>query len=414
MARDTLTLEQVHPVLSCPQEGTEQVRERLMRAIETTFAQGFARQFVARHSDEFGQCSTGLRTIIEDWSSGATDFESVWATPLTDMYYAAHDDRADPMRAAAGLALHLGSTGMRGRWTAALRQPACLRWEHYLLPEAEEISADHRDGVAQLGLRLPDGCPASAVFTGKHGSWTGEGAELLPGVGDHRLPRLLTSSAVPPGCSLDQDASDALVSSISPEILSAFSAAFELIRAYAPEYFPWVRRVVRDILVLRLGEGSMHSGSNSSWPGLIYMSVAEPMILAENLVHEASHQYFHLLARIEPVDDGSDTATYFSPVTGRDRPLSAILVAYHAFANVMLFLASCLKDRVEDGGYYAARRKELVPKLSRLEAPIRENPALTATGRALSEPLMKRVRLASPAQPNRSHTRRNNPDHLAP
>ena len=116
---------------------------------------------------------------------------------------------------------------------------------------------------------------------------------------------------------------------------------------------------------------------------MIYMSLAAPIILAENLVHEASHQYVHLMTRIEVLDDGSDHTLYFSPVTGRERPLAAILVAYHAFANVLLFLNDCIRTGFDGDGYAKARVKEVIPKVEVLESALKDNPALTTVGRAL-------------------------------
>jgi hypothetical protein len=46
---------------------------------------------------------------------------------------------------------------------------------------------------------------------------------------------------------------------------------------------------------------------------------------------------------------------------------------------------------VEDGGYCEARLADVVPKLRVLEEPLRDNPALTATGTALFAPLADRL-----------------------
>ena len=66
----------------------------------------------------------------------------------------------------------------------------------------------------------------------------------------------------------------------------------------------------------------------------------KPMDIAEVLVHECAHQYFYLLAYVGPYDDGSDERLYWSPPLRRNRPLSRILMAYHALANVRLFYAA--------------------------------------------------------------------------
>jgi HEXXH motif-containing protein len=390
MAKSVNT-EQIFHVMSCPQGRDDAVRERLLRAIETTYARVSVEKFLDAHGADLAKRSTGVREVIHDWLLRPTDFESVWATPLIDVYRNLGARPEDPVRAAAGLAAHIASQGTPCTWTAELREPVRLRWGHYLLPQAKQIVVNYEEPVARLRVKLPDGLRSSVTLEQVEGTWSGQGAEELQGIGERRLPLVLTESGVPMGCSLGPDVSSALVRSIPPDSVMAFSDAFNLIDANAPEYSTWVRRVVRDILVLRVGDDTMRSGSNSKWPGLVYMSVEDPVVLADNLVHEASHQYFHLLTRIEPVDDGSDEALYFSPVAGRDRPLRAILVAYHAFANVVLFLTACVRGGLDDRGYCTARLEEVIPKIRRLEEPLRENAALTSTGRALADPLMERM-----------------------
>src|SRR6185312_15271355 len=89
------------------------------------------------------------------------------------------------------------------------------------------------------------------------------------------------------------------------------------------------------------------SGSSASEPGRCHMSVRAGQVkLAEMLVHEATHQYYYLVTRLGPVDDGTDSTLYYSPVKNCYRPLAYILIAYHAFANVLLFSQRCL-----DAGY---------------------------------------------------------------
>jgi HEXXH motif-containing protein len=136
----------------------------------------------------------------------------------------------------------------------------------------------------------------------------------------------------------------------------------------------------------------IQSGSIAKYFGVIHVS-ASPSVpaIAELLVHEASHQYFHLLCLLEAFDDGSDANLYYSPAVRTDRPLERIGVAYHAFANILLFYDSCLTSGIDDGGYCRRNREALSPDVARLEAPLRGSDALTSVGRALSEPLMERL-----------------------
>ena len=75
----------------------------------------------------------------------------------------------------------------------------------------------------------------------------------------------------------------------------------------------------------------------------------------------------------------------------KERPLSRILVAYHALANVRLFYESVRAARIDDGGYVDLYERKLSDTIAQLDAPLRDNPALTRLGRALYEPLARRI-----------------------
>ncbi|HEX5707813.1 MAG TPA: HEXXH motif-containing putative peptide modification protein, partial [Pyrinomonadaceae bacterium] len=109
------------------------------------------------------------------------------------------------------------------------------------------------------------------------------------------------------------------------------------------------------------------------------------------LVHESSHLYLHLLCRLGPINDGTDKTLYYSPAVRRPRPLERILVAYHAFANMSLLYRLCMEVGIDDEGYCALNQEKTLPQLEQLEAPLLDNPALTPIGRALFEPLYRRL-----------------------
>jgi hypothetical protein len=381
--------EEVYRSLACPNERNRDLRERFLSIAEPIYAQTVARQFVDAHAADLDARGGGLRAAIEGWSRTRTEFRVVWASPLTDLYQAVRDEGKDPVRAAAGLALQLGSSGLSASWAATLLTPSRLRWERFLLPQADSIAANSTDTEVAIEVRLGDSRPTSVRFRRTGDSRAAAGAiDELAGVGTRNPTWLLPRPAIPPGCMLG-DLERRAVPSITAGEQGAFESALSLIERHAPDYASWVQTVIRDIVVLRVSGDRMRSGSHAAWPGLVYMSTAEPVVLAENLVHEASHQYFHLLTRVDAPDDGSDTALYFSPVVGRERPLSAILVAFHAFANVWLFLASTSRAGDEAVRRYSEhRRRWLRPRLRSLADPLRGNAALTETGRAVFEALL--------------------------
>src|SRR5207244_2765695 len=105
----------------------------------------------------------------------------------------------------------------------------------------------------------------------------------------------------------------------------------QLITAGAPDYLPWIERLLRVVVPTEAPHGQMESGSTRSLPGVVHVAhISYRPALAEMLVHELSHQHYYVASSLGPVDDGSDDNLYYSPVKGSPRPLANILLAYHA------------------------------------------------------------------------------------
>lgn len=188
-----------------------------------------------------------------------------------------------------------------------------------------------------------------------------------------------------------------LVEACGEEAAHVHDAAIRLMRTYASGYETWVSTAVRAVIPLRAANGAINSGSSREEAGVVHASVdccAEAY--AEMLVHEASHQYFHALARIGPVDDGNDRTLYHSPVKECGRPIRMILLAYHAFANVVLLGRRAVASGYADpSGYFAANERFLCPILDELERSLRCTRALTLNGESLWHPLSKALEKGS-------------------
>ena len=125
---------------------------------------------------------------------------------------------------------------------------------------------------------------------------------------------------------------------VPSSVLHNLTRAMDLIATYASEYLGWVDRVVRQLFLINPRPHRVESGSYEDYLGMIHMSAnADPLRVAELLVHEASHQYLNVLRKIEPVDDASDEAQYWSPPVHCHRPIAKLLTAFHAFGNVQYF-----------------------------------------------------------------------------
>jgi HEXXH motif-containing protein len=169
-----------------------------------------------------------------------------------------------------------------------------------------------------------------------------------------------------------------------------------MIANYAPFYAPWVSYVVRDLIPVPARLAVANSASGGHTPGAICIANRpDPCALAEILVHEATHQYLHILTRLGPLDDGTDETLYFSPFRNALRPVYYILVAYHAFANVLLFYSMAQAHGLSVDQYGAGalpRMQRLKDGLEQLERALDATPALTPFGRALWEPLHDQLR----------------------
>ena len=153
-------------------------------------------------------------------------------------------------------------------------------------------------------------------------------------------------------------------------------------------FAPWIGRALRFVSPIHELPNVMRSGSGRQWPGVAEISYCcEPVAIAEMLVHEATHQYYNILLMVEPVTDGSDQKLYYSPVRRCERPIEMILLAYHAFANVLLFYRCCRMKGLLDGGFCERNEKELLPDLRSLEASLRTTSSLTEVGNSLWKPL---------------------------
>ena len=270
-----------------------------------------------------------------------------------------------------------------------------LRLGNLLLPEAEAVEA-WRDGKrAEVRLQISGGGELHA--TQKDGlEWQAEGAESLTEFDVGRQMRLLPLQAAP----RDGEAFDGVVpvEEIDQAMATAFSSGAAILKSRAPDAFAWVGRVLRDVVVCAPEEAFRAvSGSGEHAPGMIHVSHSlGRMDIAEILVHECAHQYFYLLERLGPFDDGSDGKLYWSPPIRSERPLSRILMAYHALANVRLLYEACSgmehdPEAQDYATYVTANLPGLDTMIEELDAPLDGGAALTDLGRALYEPLAARV-----------------------
>lgn len=164
-------------------------------------------------------------------------------------------------------------------------------------------------------------------------------------------------------------------------------AGLHLLETCAPDYHRWVTRVVNTIIVIPTPPTGDCSGSWPDSSGCVYLSQPiSALKVAEVLVHEASHQYFHMAERISPSKRPDEHGLYYSPSVGTERPLDRILLAYHAFANVLNFYSKLAGDWTRHA-WLPDRVRQVNATVEVLDTPLRRMQGLSELGAAIYLPL---------------------------
>jgi HEXXH motif-containing protein len=172
---------------------------------------------------------------------------------------------------------------------------------------------------------------------------------------------------------------------------AAIEAGFSLLEEVWPESVPWLRLVTRHIAVIEGDNRRLVSGSLDHFVGFFYISANDhPLRTAEMLVHEGSHQFFLLAEQAFPVVY-DDSALFYSPFARRPRPLSKLMLGFHAFTNICeLYQRTSEPNAVMSqmsGGSGAGRTDgsfDEAYKLDNLRALFRSSlPNITPTGQSL-------------------------------
>lgn len=371
---------------SCP---FEPFTEALAPMVAEEYARGISRAFLDRHRGRIEQDAPRVRAVLDRWLEGSGRGGG-WGLCFGDAYRSVHrGETAYDTCIAAAMATHVGGLGLPGAWDARFSTPARLRWGRLLLPPCTALAVES-DGATAAITTTCNGDRRSTVLTRDGQGWRGD-VEHLPMV----TRCSLQLAVLPAGALLLRDFDDLIAKalpSIDPRMVEVFDRAVEIIECYTPMYIPWIRRALHNVFVLYPRADTIESGSVEHYLGLIHVSAhAQPLPIAELLVHEAAHQHMNLLTKLGPVDDGSDRNMYYSPPVDKQRRVSLIMAAYHAFANVLLFYRLCRQNGIAERKECDRQEGILWPWLETLEAPLRDNPALTDIGRALWLPLKSQL-----------------------
>lgn len=376
---------------SCPFESFD---ESLAQMIAGEYARSVLGIFVNQFAGLFSRTS-GLNALFSNLLEADLPFDLAWSSDLGNLHRATlQRDEERAMNYAAAFALMAGTQGFGGEWELTLSRPAKFFWDDWLLPECDKLSVvgDEVSGCINLSL----GAEQTQISFARSGNgWTCQTpgrAVRLPafGRGTRQLVLVPRSAALNNGFFRDAEDAAGALESFPPTLIETLTCVLDLLEHQVPHYFDWVVRIIRRVAVLHSEQDRLNSGSHTYQYGSIHISDSPRVLsVAEMFIHEASHQYLELLTKLGPAVHPTHAKLYYSPVKQCDRPLHRILLAYHAFANVMLFYGDVLERGLADD-YFHNLRNVLSEDLHQLEQPLIGSNAIMPIGRALVQPLIER------------------------
>lgn len=366
----------------------------MCNAVVGEYSAGYSQLFLDHFAALVASRSNGLLPVLECGLSSGLGFHAAWDLSFAEVRRAAlapsRFSSVSATHAAASVGLRILTQGVVGSFKTTIDPQKRMRVNRWLMPAAENLDAC-RVGT-RINLQFRTGRRELTVtLRQERGNWLADGAEALPEVRIEREHCILlpghTWSSLYLG---EENFTPAEVAITRTEV--ATRRAIALLRRHSPRYLSWVDRVLRGVMPCKGTENQLRSGTDFNLPGIVQISYpACAAAHSEMLVHECSHLNYQILTRLGDVDDGSDKTLYYSPVKQTGRPIERILLAYHAFANVLLFYRDCLASGIEDGGYCERNEQATIPQLEVLEKSLRTTKALTPLGRALYEPLAELI-----------------------
>ncbi|WP_111682855.1 aKG-HExxH-type peptide beta-hydroxylase [Winogradskyella tangerina] len=167
-----------------------------------------------------------------------------------------------------------------------------------------------------------------------------------------------------------------------------------LIREVEPDFAFWISSAIHKLVILLKPPSIMESSSLSIKPGEVHISLlVSKVALCEMLIHESSHQHFYkFLAKAKLVRENAPDA--YSSVKNTKRPLILVLLAFHAFSNVLIFYNKFFlkindKKLLEQANaIYNQTKKDVI---SLTESLIQNRTHLTPDGDFLFKELLKKL-----------------------
>lgn len=360
-------------------------------AIVCEEAGGYSEIFLERFADDLQARSEGLVDCLQFESAQGLPFGVAWSAEFSWLTRSVTDPSIDPVTSAVRTAVKLSEAGRWSDWSCRLGAPAIFRAGHCFLPDVMSVASQSDGDTVTLSFGHLDGDVTRIEMSASQSQWNPPACGIALSPIDFQGDRIacLTRESF---AAVDFRLNDMpWTIGGETETRKSCAAGLKLLQEAAPKFAPWVGHVVRNVVPLT-ADRYIRSQSASDYPGTIALSSpASRTAIAEMFVHESSHQYYHILERFEPVQDPASNESYYSPVKKTQRPLCMILLAYHAFANVILFYRACLDAGIAESEQCELNIARHLPELRAMEQSLASSHSLTDAGRLLFDPLAELI-----------------------
>ena len=167
------------------------------------------------------------------------------------------------------------------------------------------------------------------------------------------------------------------------EWVTSIRDALGIIEEYVPELIPEMDVLLHQIFPVGYEPEKHLSASMMDVVGNIYMTLhPDPMILAEAIIHEFSHNKINALWTLAPLLENAFHPLYTSPVRPDPRPLFGVLLAVHAFLPVeeMYLRMSDRGHPMRDHPRFKQRREQIRSSNAAAASTVLDNAVATEMG----------------------------------
>ena len=337
-----------------------------------------------------------LRALSANSAGTAAGFQYVWAPAAADCVALLNneDDPAGSEPVFVQILANALANGFPGRGTIALSAPSQIVWRNLILPAVAELRFDCADSGRTVTVRAQECLQSSYDLKERtSGEWfASDGAVIeLPAVDgadmvllDQRHTRFVPAWSF----------GFAVVDTVTTEDVKQIQGALHMLGAVNPLYERWVTKVCRYLQMIESPDGGLHSGSAKwSWGNIAISRLGEDVrgvcSTCEMLIHECSHQYFHLVESLGKLT--LDTGEYYSPFPREMRPLGAILLGAHACVNVLAFYREALAIYPELEDWLAGQIRLILPEVEQVRHLIGDRNKFTPMGQEFVSPLLAKL-----------------------